>query len=151
MTAPMPIPLREKAGNPSKRPIPKVIRPKPLAPEAPAGLGRFGGKLWKTLAPKLEPLGLLTEVDGPAFAALCMTYEIAQRARKELAKAELADKDTHNSRLRRHPAVQVQKEALRDLKVWLVEFGLTPAARARLAISGVPGDDSEDPDGLLDS
>ena len=46
-------------------------RPQPVAPTMPRGvLPKRARKLWRELAPKLERVGILTEVDGPAFALL---------------------------------------------------------------------------------
>ena len=99
--------------------------------------------MWRELSKELEPLGLLTAVDGPAFAATVLTFTLAKQAAIELAEAgAVTDYDDHNDRLRRHPAVQVLRDNLAAYRQWCAEFGLTPAARTRL--STVSGDDGAD-------
>ena len=68
--------VQELAGNPGKRALNKervckitgVLRP-------PAHLGRFGKSLWKSYAGKLVDLQVLTEIDWPAWEALCLAYD----------------------------------------------------------------------------
>jgi P27 family predicted phage terminase small subunit len=37
-------------------------------------------------------------------------------------------------RLRKNPALVVWKEALQQMRMWAVEFGMTPASRGRIRI-----------------
>ena len=67
---PKPVAIRELEGNPGKRPIPKVPEPTGAAPERPDWLSADAARAWDENATELENLGLLTGLDGAAFAAL---------------------------------------------------------------------------------
>ena len=45
--------------------------PTPKAPEPPMELSDIAKQVWREIAPKLERLGLLTEIDQDSFAILC--------------------------------------------------------------------------------
>jgi len=119
-------------------------KPQPIAPKPPSGLPASARKVWKTLGPHLESLGLLTAVDGPAFTMLCLHYGIAFDAIKEVSKGELQTKDENNA-LRKHPLLQVFRDNSNSLRQWATEFGLTPSSRARLSLP-----DPEDSDDFFD-
>lgn len=56
-------------------------KPRPIAPDCPLDLSDAARTIWLEIAPSLEKLGLLTEVDGPAFGMLCEAqarYRLAQ-------------------------------------------------------------------------
>jgi P27 family predicted phage terminase small subunit len=131
---PKPTALKLIEGNPGKRPVPKgEPRPLEVAPELPTWLPGRARDAWIELAPELERLGLLTAIDGPAFAAACITWGMAREAAEEIRIDGVTDFDEHNGRLRKHPATQVLRDNLAAYRQWCAEFGLTPAARARLA------------------
>jgi len=103
--------VRELRGNPGKRPR-NHDAPQPLAgrPELPARLRRSKNavEMWEILLPQLEAMGVVTQADGPALALACDVY--AKWCRKGTA------------------ALAARFQSL------LAEFGLTPAARARLRV-----------------
>ena len=127
MNQPKPIAIRELEGNPSRRQLPKVPQPSGKA-EQPEWLGEQAKELWQRNAQELENLGLLTGLDGPAFAALCTWYS-AFRHYAELHEQALgpADAKVVFSRMRDSSA---------ELRRWSGEFGLSPVARMKLAIKG---------------
>ena len=51
-------------------------------------LTHYGRRLWRELAPKLEGLGVLTEVDEAAFMLLCQHWGLAGEAGKQLMASE---------------------------------------------------------------
>jgi phage terminase small subunit len=58
-----PTALKVLEGNRGKRKLPKnEPKPYPKVPDMPEGLDERAQETYKTLAPKLEKLGLLTEV-----------------------------------------------------------------------------------------
>ena len=67
-----PTQLKVIEGNRGKRELPKdEPKPQPTAPPTPKDIDTAAKKTWNRLAPIAERLGLLTEVDGDSFAALC--------------------------------------------------------------------------------
>jgi len=69
---PKPTKLKILQGNPGKRKIPPN-EPKPATkmPKCPPHLDKMARKEWRRFSPTLARLGLITEVDGSAFAAYC--------------------------------------------------------------------------------
>jgi phage terminase small subunit len=100
-------------GNPGKRPLPKN-EPKPkVGCDPPPWLPVDARAQWKRLAPRLIELGILTEVDGDAFAALCMlTANLAVLG--TIQGAAIAD-------------------CTRELRQLWGRFGMTPADRSKVA------------------
>lgn len=133
-----PTALKVLEGNPGKRPLNQnEPKPKPIAPKCPSWLDREAKKLWKQLADQLEKLGLLTEVDGPMFAALCAAYSRWRRAMETLRDMDPADPAF------RKVSVTAEK-ALAEMRMLAAEFGLTPAARGRLSLPEATVDDDFD-------
>lgn len=143
---PKPTHLKLITGNPGKRKLEPEREPRPAVGvgSMPRGmLNAEAQKLWRDLAPKLERLGILTEVDGPAFALLCVWWGIARQAAREVRENGcLWDKDGLG-RERRHPAVMVLKQATEQFQRLASEFGLTPSMRARLKVPEPTSDDDE--------
>lgn len=107
-------------------------KPKPVAPDKPpTWLPREAKKKWKELAPELERIGLLTAVDGPAFAMLLLHWALAVDAAKTLKKEGITTVDERGLP-RKHPLLQVLRDNSQAFKQYAAEFGLTPSARARL-------------------
>jgi phage terminase small subunit len=114
---PKPTALRILQGNPGKRRL-NHDEPKPVAKcVPPAWLPALVLVEWKRQAPALEKLGLLTELDGEAFATLC-TLSVA-------LQLEANDEQPSVSKL-----LYLSKE-LRGL--WS-RFGMTPADRSRVKV-----------------
>ncbi len=73
---PQPTALRVLRGNPGKRPL-NADEPKPasiasIAP--PVWLDPTAAEAWRELAPRLQKLGLLTELDQQRFSMLCIHW-----------------------------------------------------------------------------
>ena len=131
--APKPVELKILEGNPGHRPLPESRpRPQPLPPTMPRGLMPRAQKFWRAHAPKLERLGLLTEVDGAALAMLATHWAIAFEAAKEL-RGGLTTVDEAGL-VRKHPLLQVLRDNSTAFRLWAAEFGLTPSARGKLSI-----------------
>lgn len=131
---PKPTHLKVLAGNPGKRPLPaNEPKPKPVAPDPPAWLDREARALWKEIGPELERLGLLTAVDGPAFAMLLTHYVLAVKAARRIKKDGILSVDEQGV-TRKHPASQIVRDHSAAFRQYVAEFGLSPAARARLSL-----------------
>ncbi len=99
----------------------------------PRSLKRGAKQFWGEYAEKLEQLGLLTEVDGPAMALMAAHYEMAWDAYRIIKKDGLQTVD-ENGAARKHPLLQVWRENSTAFRHYAAQFGLTPAARARLSM-----------------
>ena len=129
---PKPTAIKKLAGNPGKRPLNhNEPRPGPVDHKIPRGrLPKEGQRLWKELAPKLTELGVLTEVDLPAFEMLCLHYALARQALDEIDETGLTIFE--EGKTKKNPAMQAFRENSQAYKSLLVEFGLTPSSRSRI-------------------
>lgn len=134
---PVPKSVEEKlaAGNPGKRRLPtKTVKPTAddglLTPSA--HLGAVAKAEWKRLAGELLRMGLLANVDRAAFEGYCDAYGMWRTAQSVVAKKGRTYK-TATGFIRPRPEVKMAADAQKQLKVYMTEFGLTPAARARMA------------------
>lgn len=143
---PTPTELKLVRGNPGKRPInKKEPLPAKRIPSTPAHLTDEGQMAWGRLTVLLDRMGVLTEADGFALERLCDCYsEIL--ALRELIDANGRTYETTSTQgelvIKANPAVAMLADADRRFKSYLVEFGLTPAARSKVQIKA--DDDQED-------
>lgn len=163
-----PTPLKILTGNPGHKPINKN-EPKPLAaePTCPAHLKGEARREWKRLIPELMTLGLMSRIDRGAFAGYCQCWARWVEAEKALAEGGLVVRKYLPRPSKRpvgrprkdevepaaaqpepeplfnlvvSPYVRIVNETLQQMRLYLVEFGLTPSSRAGLSVdSGKPG------------
>ena len=99
-------------------------------------------KEWKRIVPELLRLEVLTIVDGKALAGYCQAYAHWQQAERDVKRYGVTVREpilrdgrpTRFVRLKRNPAIGVANDALKIMKSFLVEFGMTPAARTRINV-----------------
>jgi P27 family predicted phage terminase small subunit len=80
--------------------------------------------MWRELTADLESFGMLKVTDRPALEACCECYADLVTARASLGEGPHLSKGK-----RPHPAFTVISECDRRLRLWLIEFGMTPSAR----------------------
>ena len=156
---PVPTTLKILHGNPGKRPLPtNEPKPPPLAPKCPAWLHKDAKKEWKRIAPQLERLGLLSELDMAALAGYCQSYARYKEAEELIAKHgttyEIHERNRDGSlkcnkqgepilrSMQARPEVSIANKSLLQIRSFCAEFGLTPSARARMSVPGT--EDNED-------
>jgi P27 family predicted phage terminase small subunit len=123
-----------------------AIRAEPAAapvletPEPPAHLPGQAAECWRRVVPLLSGMGVLADTDILAVERLCMCWQELQDADLAL---EMLGGTTYESRSakngfmrRSHPEVAQRADAERRLLALFGQFGLTPSARARLAVPG---------------
>ncbi|UVL26225.1 phage terminase small subunit P27 family [Pseudomonas donghuensis] len=96
-----------------------------------------GQVAWGRLTVLLDRMGVLTEADGFALERLCDCYaEIL--ALRDLVAAQGRTYETTSTQgelvLKANPAVAMLADVDRRFKSYLVEFGLTPAARSKVQV-----------------
>ena len=104
----------------------------------PDGLSALAREEWKTIVPQLEVLGILSRIDGKALAAYCQTYSRWILAERDIDRLGLmieehivlGDQEI-GTNYKRNPAIAISNEALKLMKSFLIEFGMTPSSRAR--------------------
>lgn len=130
---PVPTPLRLLRGNPGKRaiaddePAPPVVG----SPDPPAGLSGEAREEWTRRAPQLLAVGLLTEVDVPAFTAYCTAW-----GRMIDAEAKLKTTGEVVATPSGYPIVNpyrsIANKALSQCQQFWSEFGMMPSSRSRV-------------------
>jgi len=117
-------------------------QPPPIAPKCPAWLPAAAKRKWRELVPELEQTGCFARIDGEAFGMLLLHWHLAVEAQKILGAEGLMTVDERGLP-RKHPAGQVLKEHSTAFKGYLTEFGLSPAARARLTLTAASDEGGE--------
>lgn len=143
---PVPTHLKVISGNPGKRAI-KGAEPKPELelPSPPPELCKDARTEWERVSIELHRLKLLAGIDRAALAAYCQAYGRWVQAERGIRK--MAEKDpltggmmikTTNGNAVQNPLVGIANKAMSDVVRYAAEFGMTPSARARLAIGSEP-------------
>jgi P27 family predicted phage terminase small subunit len=146
---PKPTALKVITGNPGKRALnPDEPMPEPCKVNMPNGLSDDAKKMWRDIVPHLEVLRVLTALDRPALVRMCECYAEIQAAQEEIRNGGLiVETVTTDGKVlsRANPAVAMLSDADRRFKAYLVEFGLTPAARSKVKVAGDGDKPKEDP------
>jgi P27 family predicted phage terminase small subunit len=138
---PLPTHIKILRGNPGKRPLPKgEPRPDPTMPEPPAHLGPIAQEEWARIAPELHRIGVLTQADRTTMAVYCQLYERWVHAERYI-KEQLVMVDKPTGRIIQNPMVRIARQTLDVMLKYMVELGLTPSSRVKLARGEVPVDD----------
>ena len=146
---PKPSALKLVTGNPGRRRLPaSEPKPKQSASSAPTFLSTDARTEWRRVMPMLVANGIMTGLDRAALAAYCQAYGRWAQAERALADDATADlkarfgllSETSNGNKIQNPLVGIANKAARDMVRYASEFGMSPAARARVAseISGIP-------------
>lgn len=144
---PTPTIVKIRNGNPGHRPLPKN-EPKPPEgiPDPPEWLSEKARRAWDVIAPLLAEHGVLTTADGAALEGLCETHADWVDAAELVRTQGMAYETTTGAGeriIRANPAMAIKADADRRRRAWLVEFGLTPAARSK--VTGANGQKQADP------
>jgi len=123
-----------KTGNAS---APEVTRLRDLDP--PAFLSDRAAQHWPDLAGLLSDMGIMGDSDRIALSLLCEALAEWIEAGQTIAQHGATYECTTEAgavMFRAHPAVAQRADAARRVQSLLSEFGMTPAARAKVA--GLP-------------
>lgn len=138
--------LRVVNGHEQPKNIP---RPKPSRPECPKWLTKEAKAEWKRVADPLHKLGLLTELDRQTLAMYCECWARYLASQQVLAR----EGDTYiqpNGIPKQRPEYYIMKDCLKELRLFIKLFGLSPEARMRMDLPGEP-DETDELESLLDS
>lgn len=148
---PTPTKLKLVRGNPGRRPLnDREPHPKPGMSDPPDHLSEVARDAWEKVATLLSRMGLLTEADCYALERLAECYaEILEckAAIKEHGRTYTSNKvapggeGTDSIIVRPRPEVGMLADADRRFKGYLIEFGLTPAARTKVRLDAQQEDD----------
>jgi P27 family predicted phage terminase small subunit len=142
----MPTHLKVLRGNPGHQALRAEPEPTvpPAVPAAPSFLMPYAQDEWARIAEELYRLGCLTVVDVHALAAYCQAFGHWRTAEEALAKMRERDPitaaimlKTRNGNAMPNPLLVAANKAASDMIRYASEFGLTPAARSRIAATHV--------------
>lgn len=134
---PKPSAMKALEGNPGKRALNKLEPKLDLKmPSCPKHLSPEAKKEWRRISKELIAVGLLTLVDRAALAAYCQTWARWVEAEEKINTPGFETVcSTDKGYEHVNPWVQVSNSALKQMKAFLTEFGLTPASRSRIVVA----------------
>lgn len=149
---PEPTKLKLLKGTRSSRINKNEPQPKSVSAAIPPGWAKFmsgtAKRYWGRYAPALSELGVLTEVDLPAFRILCELYSVFVRLTNILNKKGLtyeAKAKSGGVLIRSRPELTMLNEVETRYLQYAAQFGITPATRGRISLAP-PDEDDEDLD-----
>jgi P27 family predicted phage terminase small subunit len=115
----------------------KKLQPKKDKIKPPAWLDPIAKKEFKRIAGELMELDLLTNIDVNALAAYCDAYsdyiKCTKIIQEEGLMVEYTNKAAETNKVP-HPLLTKKKQLHEQMRSLASEFGLTPSARAKIAI-----------------
>lgn len=147
--APEPTELKKRRGNPGKRAL-NTHEPKPQIglPSFPDYLPDEARVLWERLGSELVRSGIMSALDGPAFADLVEVELLNQRLTKGLTGTTpvlvvdvAAAEGGANADAKKNPLWALKLEYVRERRAQHAQFGMTPASRSKIAALPVLEDD----------
>jgi P27 family predicted phage terminase small subunit len=145
---PTPTALKLVTGNAGKRAInKKEPKPRREIPSCPAHLTDEAKVAWGRLSVMLDRMGVLTEADAYALERLVDCYADILACRELVARdgRTYTTQSEGGTLIKTNPAVNQLRAADAQFKSYLVEFGLTPAARSKVNAEPPDGNNKEDP------
>lgn len=128
---PKPHHLKVIEGNPGKRRLTEPVKPPPSRPRCPGWLSPYAKTAWRRLVPILDAMGVLTSADTETMAGLCEAVSRFRKATETIAKSDVLVKGQKGEAVK-NPAIQIQRDATRDIATFSAMFGLSPSDRVRL-------------------
>lgn len=129
---PLPSNVHVLRGNPGKRRRnPAEPRPAQRLPDCPAVLSETARAEWPGVVALIAEVKEDKAVNVLALSQLCEALADFRAAGTAVAEHGLTYV-TETGQIKANPAVRLRADADRRIRAWLVEFGLTPAARSRL-------------------
>lgn len=141
-----PTALKLLEGNLGKRPLNEnEPHPKSAMPKRPSHLDKEAKKYWNAYAPKLLELGILTEMDGPAFGEICQIYSDLQKLTKELGsegtvfikKSVNSYDGMENEEKKSNPKFRMLMDLRKEFRYAWGQFGGNPSDRTRLSTNPI--------------
>lgn len=129
---PKPTHLKIIEGNPGKRRLAPTVKAPPSRPTCPDYLAPYAKTVWRRLVPLLDAMGILTRVDRDTMAAYCASVARFKEASEVLNKTGVLVQGQRKGQAVKNPAIQIQRDAIRDIATFSSMFGLSPADRHRL-------------------
>lgn len=112
---------------------PNEPKPEICSPEAPEFLSEKALQEWQRIAPILEGLGLLSQVDKMALAAYCSAVARLWLAEEQLKTEGLTVTNERGRRIK-NPLVDVANAAAKQISLFASQFGMSPSTRSGVSV-----------------
>jgi P27 family predicted phage terminase small subunit len=126
----------------------RAIEPGPafrrLPPEPPDDLSEVARELWDEFVKELSRLQLLAPIHGPALEMACEAYARWKDAKERLGLSGMTY-TSDSGLVKKHPLVGIVEQASAEFRAWCAEFGLSPAAEAKLVAPAKADGKEENP------
>ena len=139
-----PTALRLIQGNPSGKKITKREPKVAVGARMPQGMSPGAQKHWPQIASLLTASRILTKIDATALAAYCELFARWRDAADNIAKHGVTVPGAAGA-LKISPHWSAFIQATSEMRRYLAEFGMTPAARVRVSAVGKDSKKDEDP------
>jgi len=138
---PAPTALKVLRGNPGRRPLPQgELRPPAGLPEPPTHLNAMAQEEWAAIGPILAQMRVVTKADRAVLAGYCATYARWAMAEEQIRRwTDLLVMGAMGGEVA-NPYIRIANQALELMHKYMVELGLTPSSRVKLA-TGQPSVD----------
>ena len=103
-------------------------------PRCPVHLNRAAAVEWRRVAKALHEAGVLTTFDRAALAAYCQAYGRWVEAEERLRETSMLIR-TPSGHVQQSPLLGIVHKQLEIMGRYMVELGMTPAARSRVLAS----------------
>ena len=131
---PQPTAIRRANGNPGKRGYNEAEpQPPKELPDCPPHLSEVARVEWDRVAETLHEIGVLTTIDRAALAAYCQAYGRWVEAEEKMKETPAMLK-TPSGYVQQSPWMSVANKQLEIMGRYMVELGMTPASRSRVAV-----------------
>jgi len=102
---------------------------------------------WRRVVPRLREANWLLQVDRTALIVYCATYANWKSAQADIEDNGATFVTKKSGYIAQRPSVSIAQNALASLMKFWTNFGMTPAARAkvRAALPKNPGTEGDDP------
>ena len=139
---PVPMALRILRGNPGHRRLPVQLTQPVAGADAPSWLSAEARREWDRLEPELRRLGVITILDCGVLAAYAEALSAFAWSTREIQKHGRIARAANGTKFT-HPLFSIQVQAMRKIREFSAELGLSPVSRAAIAMPGA-GDEGDD-------
>lgn len=135
---PTPTALKKRRGNPGRRPLPPdepVVQAVVLRKPRGAGKDHYVSQFYDWFAKALGEAGVTSPLDGTAFYLLANAWKRFKQAETIVDREGTMTLDDQGLP-RKHPMIQVERDARKAVLDLLSHFGMSPAERSRIVALG---------------
>ena len=119
--------------------------PELTLPPCPPELDPIATEHYAHMGTRLVALGIMSEIDGAAMAAYCASYSQWRRAEKVINDTSPVIRGVRKNSFVVNPWVRIRDRALGQMYRFMVEFGMTPSSRTRIAAEKPGNRGEQDP------